>query len=91
VQQVGGSFGAAVLVVILARQAAAHVHGTAHAAGLATAFAHTFWWCVGFTALAVIPALLMPGRPTSQTAGPEVNQQPVDDEQRQCRPTRNRA
>jgi hypothetical protein len=54
---VGGSFGAAVLVVILTRQAAART------AGLATAFGHTFWWCVGFTALAVIPALLMPGRP----------------------------
>ncbi|MGH3255127.1 MAG: hypothetical protein ACRDOU_06895 [Streptosporangiaceae bacterium] len=63
-QQVGGSFGAAVLVVILTRQAAAHTAArTARAAGLATAFGHTFWWCVGFTALAVIPALLMPGRP----------------------------
>jgi EmrB/QacA subfamily drug resistance transporter len=76
VQQVGGSFGAAVLVVILARQAAAHVHAgaqaAAHAAGLATAFGHTFWWCVGFTALAVIPALLMPGRPAGQPAGPQV-------------------
>jgi hypothetical protein len=50
-----------VLVVILTRQAAAHA--AARTAGLATAFGHTFWWCVGFTALAVIPALLMPGRP----------------------------
>ena len=68
-QQVGGSFGAAVLVVILTRQAAAHA--AARAAGLATAFGHTFWWCVGFTALAVIPALLMPGRPASLPAGHE--------------------
>jgi EmrB/QacA subfamily drug resistance transporter len=67
-QQVGGSFGAAVLVVILARQAAAHA--AAGSAGLATAFGHTFWWCVGFTALAVIPALLMPGRP-ARPARPE--------------------
>jgi EmrB/QacA subfamily drug resistance transporter len=66
-QQVGGSFGAAVLVVILTRQAAGHaVAGTA---GLATAFGHTFWWCVGFTALAVIPALLMPGRPARPAPG----------------------
>jgi hypothetical protein len=75
VQQVGGSFGAAVLVVILARQAAAHpaaraavysaAQAAAHSAELATAFGHTFWWSVGFTALAVIPALLMPGRPAS--------------------------
>jgi EmrB/QacA subfamily drug resistance transporter len=58
VQFVGGSFGAAVLVaVILDRQAAAHA--AAGAAGLATAYAHTFWWCVGFTALALVPALFL--------------------------------
>jgi hypothetical protein len=61
-QFVGGSFGAAVLVaVILDRQAAAHA--AAGAAGLATAYAHTFWWCTGFTALALFPALLLAGRP----------------------------
>ena len=61
VQFVGGSFGAAVLVaVILDRQVAAHA--AAGAAGLATAFGHTFWWCTGFTALALLPALLMSGR-----------------------------
>jgi EmrB/QacA subfamily drug resistance transporter len=60
-QFVGGSFGAAVLVaVILDRQVAAHA--AAGAAGLVAAFGYTFWWCVGFTALAVVPALLMPGR-----------------------------
>ncbi len=53
-QQVGGAFGAAVLVVILARQAVDHP--------VASAFGHTFWWCVGFTVLAVLPALLLPGR-----------------------------
>src|SRR5580693_6876598 len=57
-QFVGGSFGAAILVaVILDRYAVAHA--AAGAAGLATAFADTFWWCTGFTALAVIPALLL--------------------------------
>jgi EmrB/QacA subfamily drug resistance transporter len=62
VQYVGGSFGAAVLVaVILDRQAVAHA--AAGAAGLATAYAHTFWWCTGFTALALISALLLSGRP----------------------------
>ncbi|HXW46666.1 MAG TPA: DHA2 family efflux MFS transporter permease subunit, partial [Streptosporangiaceae bacterium] len=60
-QQVGGSFGAAVLVVILTRQAVAHA--AAGTAGLATAFGHTFWWCVGFTVVAMLPALLMAGRP----------------------------
>ena len=62
-QQVGGAFGAAVLVVILASQTSAH--GAAGTAGLATAFGHTFWWCVGFTAVAVLPALLLPGRPAT--------------------------
>src|ERR1700683_3673722 len=61
-QFVGGSFGAAVLLpLILAPQAAAPA--AAGAAGLATAYAHTFWWCTGFTALALIPALLLAGRP----------------------------
>jgi EmrB/QacA subfamily drug resistance transporter len=60
-QQVGGAFGAAVLAVILANQALAHA--AAGMAGLATAFDHTFWWCIGFTALAVVPGLLLSGRP----------------------------
>jgi EmrB/QacA subfamily drug resistance transporter len=59
-QQVGGAFGAAVLIVILAGQTTMHT-----AAGLASAYGVTFWWCVGFTALALVPALLMPGRPTA--------------------------
>jgi EmrB/QacA subfamily drug resistance transporter len=61
VQFVGGSFGAAVLVAaILDRQVVAHA--AAGAAGLATAYANTFWWCTGFTALALVPALLLSGR-----------------------------
>jgi EmrB/QacA subfamily drug resistance transporter len=51
-QQVGGSFGAAVLAVILQRQL-----GRADAA---TAFQHSFWWAAGFTVVALIPALLLP-------------------------------
>ena len=52
---------AAVLVaLILDRQAVAHA--AAGAAGLATAYANTFWWCTGFTALALVPALLLSGR-----------------------------
>jgi MFS family permease len=59
VQYVGGSFGAAILVaVILDRLAVAHAG--AGAAGLATAYADTFWWCTAFTALAALPALLLP-------------------------------
>ena len=57
-QQVGASFGTAVLAVILQQQSAAHATGGS--SGLATAFSHTFWWTLGFTALAFVPALLMP-------------------------------
>ena len=57
VQQIGGAFGAAVIAVILQTQMAAHANGSA---GLALAFAHTFWWSLGLAALAVVPALLLP-------------------------------
>jgi EmrB/QacA subfamily drug resistance transporter len=64
-QQVGGAFGAAVLVVILSSQAAAHsAEGTS---GLVSAFAATFWWTTGFAVLAVVPALLLPGRGRPRT------------------------
>jgi EmrB/QacA subfamily drug resistance transporter len=59
-QMVGGSFGAAVLAVVLERQAVAHA--AAGAAGLHTAFGHTFWWAIGFTVAALAPGLLLPGR-----------------------------
>jgi EmrB/QacA subfamily drug resistance transporter len=67
-QQIGGAFGAAVLVVILTSQAG---HG-AGPAGLSAAFDRTFWWCVAFTGLALLPALLLPGRPViaPPAAGP---------------------
>jgi len=45
-QQVGGSFGTAVLAVILAGHS----------------FQATFWWSVAFTALAVLPAAMLPAR-----------------------------
>ena len=61
-QQVGGSFGTAVLAVILAGHS----------------FQATFWWSVAFTALAVLPAAMLPrrARPGSRAAdqraaGPE--------------------
>jgi EmrB/QacA subfamily drug resistance transporter len=65
-QQVGGAFGAAVLVVILSSQAGAHAAtGTS---GLASAFDATFWWTTGFAVLAILPAFLLPGR-TRSVAG----------------------
>jgi MFS family permease len=54
-QQIGASFGTAVLAVVLQHQVASH-----GADGLAIAFGHTFWWSIGLTALAFIPALLEP-------------------------------
>jgi hypothetical protein len=67
-QQVGASFGTAVLAVILQHQAAGRA--AAGATGLAAAFGHTFWWAVGFTAAAFIPALLLPaGRPQAAPQG----------------------
>ncbi|MFI7135734.1 MDR family MFS transporter [Nonomuraea sp. NPDC050153] len=50
-QQLGGAFGAAVLAVVLQRQLADHP---------AVAFGHTFGWALALTALAVIPAALLP-------------------------------
>jgi EmrB/QacA subfamily drug resistance transporter len=55
-QQIGGSFGTAVLAVILASAV------TAHPGNLAGAFAVAFWWSVGFSALAVLLSLWLPGR-----------------------------
>jgi hypothetical protein len=59
VQQIGGSFGTAVLAVILERAIATH------AANHPTAFDIAFWWSIGFTAIAVVIALWLPGRPTT--------------------------
>jgi EmrB/QacA subfamily drug resistance transporter len=54
-QQLGGSFGIAVLAVVLQQQAA----GRVGAAGLAAAFGHTFWWALAFIAIALVPTLVL--------------------------------
>jgi EmrB/QacA subfamily drug resistance transporter len=56
-QQLGGSFGVAVLAVVLQRQL---VDQSPHGGSLAAAYGNTFWWALGFIALAAIPALLLP-------------------------------
>jgi EmrB/QacA subfamily drug resistance transporter len=58
-QQLGGAFGAAVFALILQTQLAAHAAGGL--VGRATAFDNAFWWSIGLTALAIIPALFLPG------------------------------
>ena len=56
--QLGGSFGTALLAVILQRSAA----GAGTASGLADAFDTAFWWSTGLTAVAVVLCLLLPAR-----------------------------
>jgi EmrB/QacA subfamily drug resistance transporter len=68
--QVGGSFGAAVLVVILAGSAA----GASSAAGLSSAFQQSFWWAIGFAAVGVLISLVLPGRPPAPADAASVAQ-----------------
>jgi hypothetical protein len=63
-QQIGGSFGVAVLAVIFESAVAAH-HGD-----LITAFHVAFWWSVGFAALAALLSFWLPGRPSRAHAQP---------------------
>jgi hypothetical protein len=65
VLQVGGSLGAAVLAVILAHQLS---HGAATAAAHAMAFNTAFWWSIGFSVLALVPAFLLPSAAAKKTA-----------------------
>ena len=67
-QQIGGSFGTAVLAVILEGAIAAH-HGS-----LADAFHVAFWWSAGFSAVAVLLSLWLPGaqRTPPPEAAPDV-------------------
>jgi EmrB/QacA subfamily drug resistance transporter len=58
-QQLGGSFGTALLIVILQHAATgAHTRDA-----LARGFQQAFWWAVVFTAIAVPVCLLLPGKP----------------------------
>jgi EmrB/QacA subfamily drug resistance transporter len=83
-QRVGGSMGVALLAVVLQRQihsatgAAAsigHPVGAAErarvAAPIAHAFAHTYWWALALTLVALGPALLLArAQPTAPRADP---------------------
>lgn len=60
-QQLGGSFGTAILAVVL--QSALTANAAQGAAGAAAAFDQAFWWSIGFTVLAVLLCLFLPGRP----------------------------
>jgi EmrB/QacA subfamily drug resistance transporter len=62
VQQVGGSFGTAVLAVILSATIAAH-HGD-----LITGFHLAFWWATAFSVVAVLLSLWLPSAPRTPAA-----------------------
>jgi hypothetical protein len=68
-----------VLTVVLERRIVANVPGatgdlgalsgkdiSAAADSLATAFGQTFWWAVGMTAVALIPAMFLPRHPPGE-------------------------
>jgi MFS family permease len=59
-QTLGGAFGSAILATVLQRQLS--VSAAANAGG---AYNVAFWWSIGFTALAIIPALLLPTKGAS--------------------------
>jgi hypothetical protein len=63
-QQVGGAFGTAILAMVLSIQAKARQ--SAGLQGQATAFGTALWRALGFTVIAVIPALLLPVRTKTQ-------------------------
>jgi EmrB/QacA subfamily drug resistance transporter len=58
-QQLGGSLGTAVLIVVLQHAVA----GARTPETLASGFQQAFWWSVVFTAIAIPVCLLLPGRP----------------------------
>ena len=65
-QQVGGSFGTAVLAVILTGATAVATSGPT----LAAAFQSSFSWAIGFTAAGVLVSVALPGRPSAPTGAP---------------------
>ncbi|WP_158678601.1 DHA2 family efflux MFS transporter permease subunit [Streptomyces sulphureus] len=63
VQRIGAPFGTTTVAMILAQTSAQAAHDSA---GMAGAFATTFWWTLGFTALPVALALLLPRVPAME-------------------------
>jgi len=56
-QRVGGSVGTAILTVVLTSRLGAAAPGDVGA--MAAAFDHAYWWAVGLSALAVVPAMYL--------------------------------
>ena len=68
--QIGGAFGTAILAMILTTQL--HAHHAGGLAGQASAFGTAFWWSLGFTIIAIVPALLLPARTRTPAAADSV-------------------
>jgi predicted MFS family arabinose efflux permease len=83
VQRVGGSLGTALFAVVLERAIAANIPGagggnldstagsavhTPVAGLISDAFGTTFWWVVGSTVLAILPALFLPRKSAAELA-----------------------
>lgn len=64
-QQVGGSFGIAVLAVVLQRQTAT----VTSADQVAGAFGQTFWWAVGLMLVGLVVAPFLPGKEMTAAGG----------------------
>jgi len=58
IQRVGGSLGTAVIAVVLQSKLTQHA-GPATASTTAAAFAGTYWWVMGLTIVALIPAVVL--------------------------------
>jgi EmrB/QacA subfamily drug resistance transporter len=67
-QLIGGAFGSAVIAVIIQHQL--QVNGTSGIAGVAPAYAGTFWWLAGLAVLAILSAFALPLRKDSNSCQP---------------------
>jgi len=66
---VGAPFGVAVIAVVLQSSLAG-------AGSMTTAFAHTFWWIVGLSALPLLVVLLVPRSAKSAPLDPRTRPSP---------------
>jgi EmrB/QacA subfamily drug resistance transporter len=66
--QIGGAFGTAILAMILTTQL--HTQTASGLPGQAAAFDNAFWWSLGFTIVAIIPALALPRQHNESTTTP---------------------
>lgn len=72
-QTIGGAFGSAILATVAQQQMAGRADSDLHA--IAHSFNVSFWWAIGFTAVAAIPTLFLAVRKKS---GPKTALQETD-------------